>query len=132
MSYAVYNPETNQVQTFIREDHGGYVPPEPYTLVLEEELPEGWTKEPIPPPVWTNLEFYNKFTPQEKVAFEMASVATTEQGAMVAVLLTTFLVNPLIWAADPNFVNGMQALVAVGVLTPERLTEILDGYVFPS
>jgi hypothetical protein len=132
MSYAVYNPETNQVKTFIREDHGGYIPNPPYILVFDNELSEGWTLENVEPPTWTNLEFYNKFTPEEKVAFEMASVATDQQGALVAVLLTTFLVNPVIWAADPNFIYGMNALVSVGVISQERLTEIMDGYTFPS
>jgi hypothetical protein len=40
---AVYNSTTNQVVTFIRDDHGGYVPPAGYTLV--ESLPPEWTWE---------------------------------------------------------------------------------------
>lgn len=46
MPTALYNPKTNQVRTFIRDDHGGYRPPEGWELVPVEKLPEGWTREP--------------------------------------------------------------------------------------
>lgn len=46
MAFALFNPLTNQVQTFIREDHGGYRPPEGWELRTAEELPEGWTMAP--------------------------------------------------------------------------------------
>lgn len=47
MGLAVYNRTTNQVRTVIREDHGGYRPPEGWELVAVEQLPAGWTVEPM-------------------------------------------------------------------------------------
>lgn len=40
---AIYNPLTNQVQTWIRPDHGGYRPPDGWELRTKAELPAGWT-----------------------------------------------------------------------------------------
>lgn len=47
MGLAVYDRATNQVRTVIREDHGGYVPPDGWELVAIEKLPAGWTPEPL-------------------------------------------------------------------------------------
>lgn len=46
MPLAIYHCKTNQVRTIIRDDHGGYRPPEGWELVPVEQLPEGWTREP--------------------------------------------------------------------------------------
>lgn len=50
MPLAVWNRETNQVRTVIRDDHGGYKPPDGWELVPYEKLPDGWTPEPLPEP----------------------------------------------------------------------------------
>lgn len=49
MATAIYNPNTNAVKTFIRDDYGDYTPPAPYTLVPSDQLPPGWQLEPAPP-----------------------------------------------------------------------------------
>lgn len=46
MPIAIFNAKTNHVRTIIRDDHGGYRPPEGWELVLVEKLPAGWTREP--------------------------------------------------------------------------------------
>ena len=48
MPIAVYNPKSNHVRTFIRDDHGGYIPPDGWQLLPVEKLPDGWTWEPLP------------------------------------------------------------------------------------
>lgn len=46
MPIAIFNRKTNQVRTQIRDDHGGYRPPDGWELLPVEKLPEGWTQEP--------------------------------------------------------------------------------------
>lgn len=46
MPLAIYDRKTNQVSTIIRDDHGGYRPPDGWELVPVEKLPAGWTAEP--------------------------------------------------------------------------------------
>lgn len=46
MALAVYNQSTNQVHTFIRDDHGDYLPPSGYELIDPANLRAGWTLEP--------------------------------------------------------------------------------------
>lgn len=53
MPLAIYNRKTNQVQTIIRDDHGGYRPPDGWELLPVEKLPAGWTPEPADEPIDT-------------------------------------------------------------------------------
>jgi hypothetical protein len=47
-SYAVVSNTTGLVKTFIRSDlTHGYPPPEGYSLMPDDSLPEGWQKEPL-------------------------------------------------------------------------------------
>lgn len=48
MSIAVFNRNTNQVRTVIRDDHNGYLPPEGWELLPVEKLPKSWIQEPLP------------------------------------------------------------------------------------
>lgn len=46
MAIAVYNSQTNQVRTFMRDDYpAAYTPPAGYTLVEAGELPPDWALE---------------------------------------------------------------------------------------
>lgn len=44
MGLAIYHRATNQVRTVIRDDYGGYRPPDGWELVPVEQLPAGWTR----------------------------------------------------------------------------------------
>lgn len=46
MPIAIYNRKTGHVRTIIRDDHGGYRPPEGWQLVPVDKLPDGWIFEP--------------------------------------------------------------------------------------
>ena len=49
-SYALVSRATGLVQTFLRPDlPEGYAPPEGYRLVPDDQLPEGWQREPAVP-----------------------------------------------------------------------------------
>ena len=49
-SYALVSITTGLVQTFLRPDlPNGYAPPEGYRLVPDDQLPEGWQREPDAP-----------------------------------------------------------------------------------
>jgi hypothetical protein len=48
ISYALVSLATGRVQTFVRPDlPAGWTPPEGYSLVAREELPQGWQMEPV-------------------------------------------------------------------------------------
>jgi len=48
-SYALVSISTGLVQTFVRPDlPEGYSPPDGYTLIPDDQLSEGWLREPSP------------------------------------------------------------------------------------
>lgn len=53
MPVAIYSRERNQVRTVVRDDHGGYRPPDGWELIPVEKLPAGWTQEPAAEPIDT-------------------------------------------------------------------------------
>lgn len=46
MPIAIYHPQLHHVRTIIRDDHGGYRPPDGWELVPVDKLPDGWIFEP--------------------------------------------------------------------------------------
>lgn len=83
MAIAIYNAQANTVKTFIRDDYPqGYTPPEGYTLVPHDELPQGWTPEPDT----SHQEFVQQLRQQAK------AILDEQQAANSAVLRALVLV----------------------------------------
>lgn len=109
--------------------------------IVEESDPEriahmtvqgGWVAKDPPAPkpvqpsnrkVWpTNAHFWGEFTPAEQTA-----IAARPEGPIRA-LIVTFTVWPgEMWSDDERVQKAMQALVAVGAITPGRAEEILKA-----
>jgi len=97
-------------------------------LTDEQLLDIGITKqapETAPAPVYktqfTSLEYLEKFTEAEQLAVVSATIAN----AQVKLLYDKMLAASFIDLQDPRTIGGLSALVAVGLLTEERKTEIL-------
>ena len=71
--------------------------------------------------VWpTNAHFWAEFTPGEQVA-----IAARQEGPVRALLISFSVWPAEMWSDDERVVKAMQALVAVGAITPGRAEEIL-------
>lgn len=88
------------------------------------EAPAGWTWNgwEFDAPKWTAYEFLNRFTAQERAALRAA--AKTDDA--VADLLLLVQAAQEVVSNDPVTVGGMDYLVAFGLITEERKTEILS------
>jgi len=64
--------------------------------------------------------FLEEFTPEELLA-----VHTSQVSLVVQLLMTLLAWTGEVWSADSRISMGLQALVSLGVLTPERRTAIL-------
>jgi hypothetical protein len=104
--------ESDQVRIDHMTTHGGWVATDP--------PPE----KPVPKPtrkVWpTNAHFWAEFTPGEQVA-----IAARQEGPVRALLISFSVWPAEMWSDDERVVKAMQALVAVGAITPGRAEEIL-------
>lgn len=72
--------------------------------------------------VWrTKNEFWNEFSPSEQLAVMDSTVPE------IRLLDRQLLIWPgEVWGDDERVINGLNALVAVGILTIERKEEILS------
>lgn len=103
---------------------------QPY-FVMEPVVPP--LAPPAPRPPLTRLDFRRRFTVQEKVALDLASIddpsADTQQREMAA-MLRVFLAEvsqaEYISLDDPDTIAGVNSLAQFGLIAQERVAEILE------
>ena len=71
---------------------------------------------------WTAYEFLLRFTPQERSAYRQAA----QTNDMVADFMSLAQAAQEIISDDPITIQGMDYLVAIGLLTQQRRDEILS------
>lgn len=76
---------------------------------------------PPPPPPISKLEYMNRFTDTELAAIYSAA----KTNIAIEVWLEKFKAAEQINLRDQRTIDGLNALVAVGILTPTRVSEIL-------
>ncbi len=98
-------------------------PLQPSTMLESDAIAAGYTWEPVPvpPPQWDNTQaFMAAFTMQEKAAIALSTDPTI---AALRLELTTWLSS--VPANSPAVLTGLDKLVELQILTPQRKTEIL-------
>lgn len=98
-------------------------PLQPSTMLESDAITAGYTWEPVPapPPQWENTQsFMAAFTMQEKAAIALSTDPTI---AALRLELTTWLSS--VPANSPAVLTGLDKLVDLQILTPQRKTEIL-------
>jgi hypothetical protein len=119
---------TDDTKGVIREADGAIIPPDPYNSdweTFQAWLASGNTPDPAPTPppptVISKLALWSRFTPDEQAAI----VGAAQTNVTVGVWLQTALVQESIDLSNPLTKEGLDALVAAGVLTSDRETAIL-------
>ena len=93
--------------------------------------------EPGPPPVLpagrlvSNKAFLSRFTDDEAIDIDMASIGATREAAAVRRYLSKVNAAQNIDLADDETRTGVQALEAAGLLQPGRALVILDAPIEP-
>jgi hypothetical protein len=89
---------------------------------IAEPLPDAPA---IAPRAIPALDFRRRFTPAERAAVTLAASRSLEQGdAALQVWLDDATAAVAIHLDDPEVADGIGALVALGLLSPERAAEI--------
>lgn len=84
--------------------------------------------EPVHKTVFTRFEFRQLFTLQELLLldnYQLSEILTPEQKALMTVSKGNFDSADTIDVTDPVAIQGVSYLAVVGILTPERVAEIL-------
>ena len=99
--------------------------------------PEAQAFEPGPPPVQptgrliSNKAFLSRFTDDEAINIDLASIGATREAAAVRRYLSKVNAAQHIDLADEETRDGVQALEAAGLLQPGRALAILDAPIEP-
>ena len=99
--------------------------------------PEAQAFEPGPPPVQptgrliSNKAFLSRFTDDEAIDIDLASMGATREAATVRRYLSKVNAAQNIDLADDETRTGVQALEAAGLLMPGRALVILDAPIEP-
>lgn len=83
---------------------------------------------PAPPQVTTitPLEFLERFTDEEAIAIDLASIGTTQLAASVRRLMQLINAARTIELDNPRTISGVQQLEAAGLIATGRAAEILS------
>ena len=90
--------------------------------------------EPAPTPTTRNVSnkaFLSRFTDDEAIDIDLASIGATREAAAVRRYLSKVNAAQHIDLADDETRNGVQALEAAGLLQPGRALAILDAPIDP-
>ncbi len=79
----------------------------------------------------TPLAFLLRFTPDERVAIDLASIGNTVQAATVRMYLQNVNLARYVDLDDPNTLTGLQAMEASGLLSAGRADQIISAAVQP-
>ena len=106
-------------------------------LIGQRWNPEAQAFEPGPPPVQptgrliSNKAFLSRFTDDEAIDIDLASIGATREAAAVRRYLSKVNAAQHIDLADDETRDGVQALEAAGLLQPGRALVILDAPIEP-
>jgi hypothetical protein len=83
-----------------------------------------WALNPVPSPqvILTPLQFIDRFTEAEQLAITTAAMGNAAVNLWLMKCMGATSIDP----SDPRTVAGMNALVAAGLITPQRRDEILN------
>ncbi len=107
------------------------------SLIGQRWNPEAQAFEHGPPPVEptgrlvSNKAFLSRFTDDEAIDIDMASIGATREAAAVRRYLSKVNAAQHIELADDETRTGVQALEAAGLLAPGRALVILDTPIEP-
>lgn len=90
------------------------------------QYPDNGTTMPIPTKI-TQLGFLNRFTDDEAVDIDLASVGNTRESALLRRYLQKVAAATFIDLARPDLAEDLQKLVVFGLLSQERVTAILTA-----
>ena len=106
-------------------------------LIGQRWNPEAQAFEPGPPPVQptgrliSNKAFMSRFTDDEAIDIDLASIGATREAAAVRRYLSKVNAAQHIDLIDDETRDGVQALEAAGLLQPGRALVILDAPIEP-
>ena len=106
-------------------------------LIGQRWNPEAQAFEPGPPPVQptgrliSNKAFLSRFTDDEAIDLDLASIGATREAAAVRRYLSKVNAAQHIDLIDDETRDGVQALEAAGLLQPGRALVILDAPIEP-
>ena len=106
-------------------------------LIGQRWNPEAQAFEPGPPPVQptgrliSNKAFMSRFTDDEAIDIDLASIGATREAAAVRRYLSKVNAAQHIDLIDDETRTGVQALEAAGLLQPGRALVILDAPIEP-
>ena len=75
----------------------------------------------------TRLAFLSRFTDEEAIAIDLASIGATVEAAALRLYMAKVNAASFIDLNSQDTINGVNTLAAVGILTEERATEILTA-----
>ena len=107
------------------------------SLIGQRWNPEAQDFEPGPPPAEpterhvSNKAFLSRFTDDEAIDIDLASIGATREAATVRRYLSKVNAAQQIDLADNETRTGVQALEAAGLLAPGRALAILDTPIEP-
>ena len=107
------------------------------SLIGQRWNPEAQAFEPGPPPslptgrLVSNKAFLSRFTDDEAIDIDLASIGATREAATVRRYLSKVNAAQRIDLADDETRTGVQALEAAGLLQPGRALAILDAPIEP-
>ena len=107
-------------------------------LIGQRWNPEAQAFEPGPPPVQptgrliSNKAFLSRFTDDEAIDLDLASIGATREAAAVRRYLSKVNAAQHIDLIDDETRDGVQALEAAGLLQPGRALVILDAPIEPT
>ena len=130
--YLAYYAETNQLVYLDENPPTGL--PATYTVEHhpEEVMPRldlfGWNPSSLsfyrkPKKLFTQLEFLDRFTMEERIAIR----AATKTDPIAFDINDQFNQSNEILLDDPHLIQGINYFGYVGLLTPERVRQILEG-----
>ncbi|NLC21105.1 MAG: hypothetical protein GX771_04245 [Halomonadaceae bacterium] len=94
---------------------------------------QSWVVVQLPPPPRhiTRLAFLSRFTDEEAIAIDLASIGTTIEAAMMRRYLSKVEAASFIDLEREDTRQGVLALESVGILAEGRALEVLDNPVEP-
>ena len=129
MIYNILNSNNETINTIIADQEFMVTnyPDGNYHLVEEDPTPEVVEDKKI-----TRLAFLNRFSDEEAIAIDLASIGATVEAAAVRLYLKKVDSATFIDLNDPKTRAGVIALETMGLIGPGRALDILDLPVQPS
>lgn len=85
--------------------------------------------QPVGPRLLTQRAFICRFTDEEAVRLDLASIGATEQAAYLRRYQAKVAASPIINMDDPDIPKGIRALELGGLLADGRAAQIIDAQI---